>query len=54
MIRFMQCFLRSEKGTTAIEYGLIAAIVVVLVIAAMQTLGQSVANALWAPIIQAF
>jgi len=46
-------FLRDESGATAIEYGLIAALVSVVIITALTTLGtnltatfQSVANAL--------
>lgn len=45
-------FLRDESGATAIEYGLIAALISVVIIGALQLLGgnlnttfQSVANA---------
>ena len=34
-------FLKDENGATAIEYGLIAALVAVAAIAAMQTLGEN-------------
>ena len=37
-------FLRNNKGATAIEYGLIAALIAVAAIAAMQTLGQNLTN----------
>lgn len=35
-------FLRDQKGATAIEYGLIAALIAVAAISAMQTLGSNV------------
>jgi pilus assembly protein Flp/PilA len=45
--------LKDEKGATAIEYGLIAALIAIAIIAALQALGlrlveifQNVANAL--------
>jgi len=50
----MQDFLRAESGATAIEYGLIAALVVVAIIASIQALGQSVFQQLWARIGAAF
>ena len=40
MTRFVQ-LLRDKKGATAIEYGLIAALIAVAAIAAMQNLGTS-------------
>jgi len=40
MTRFLQ-LLRDKKGATAIEYGLIAALIAVAAIAAMQGLGTS-------------
>jgi len=40
MTRFVQ-LLRDKKGATAIEYGLIAALIAVAAIAAMQGLGTS-------------
>ncbi len=36
--------LRNNKGATAIEYGLIAALIAVAAIAAMQTLGTNLTN----------
>lgn len=49
----MRNFFKEEDGVTAIEYGLIAALVAILIIAALQVLGpklagvfQSVADAL--------
>lgn len=38
---FLSNFLRNEEGATAIEYGLIAALIAVAAIAAMQGLGDS-------------
>ena len=37
-------FLRNDKGATAIEYGLIAALIAVAAIAAMQTLGTNLTS----------
>jgi len=36
-----QAFLRDEEGATAIEYGLIAALVSVVIIAALRTVGSN-------------
>ncbi len=36
--------IRNNKGATAIEYGLIAALIAVAAVAAMGTLGDSVGN----------
>jgi pilus assembly protein Flp/PilA len=41
MKSFFSRLLREEDGATAIEYGLIAALVAVAAIAALTTLGQS-------------
>jgi pilus assembly protein Flp/PilA len=53
MNNFMSRFLKDESGATAIEYGLIAAGIAVVIIAAVNTVGtnltgtfQSVANSL--------
>lgn len=37
-------FARSEKGATAIEYGLIAALISIAALAAMQSLGTAISN----------
>jgi pilus assembly protein Flp/PilA len=34
-------FLRDESGATAIEYGLIAALIAVVIIVALQTIGSN-------------
>lgn len=41
MSGFVQKYLRDESGATAVEYGLIAALVSVAAIAAMTLLGQN-------------
>ena len=40
MMRLLKSFLADAKGATAIEYGLIAALIAVAAIAAMQGLGN--------------
>ena len=40
-MNFIRKMLKSEKGATAIEYGLIAALIAVAAIAAMQNIGDS-------------
>lgn len=37
-------FFKNEKGATAIEYGLIAALIAVAAIGAMSTLGDNLTN----------
>ena len=41
MISFARRFLRDESGVTAIEYGLIAALVAVVLISTIKTLGAN-------------
>jgi pilus assembly protein Flp/PilA len=41
MQRFVTQFLRDESGATAIEYGLIAALIAVVVITAVTTVGTN-------------
>jgi len=55
-MNYINRFLEDESGATAIEYGLIAALIAVVIIAVLTTIGtsldarfQSVANALVAP-----
>ena len=45
MSKFVTRFLKDESGATAIEYGLIAALVGILIIAALGFLGQALDNA---------
>jgi pilus assembly protein Flp/PilA len=40
-----QAFIRDEKGATAIEYGLIAALIAVVVIGAVRTIGTNLNTA---------
>ena len=41
-MKFIKKLLRNDEGATAIEYGLIAALIAVAAIAAMQGLGSAV------------
>ena len=41
MLRMIQAFAKDESGATAIEYGLIAALVAVAAISALEALGSS-------------
>ncbi len=40
----MRCFLRDESGATAIEYGLIAALIAVAIIGAISAVGSDLAG----------
>lgn len=44
MTKLIQSFIHNESGATAIEYGLIAALIAVAAIAAMGTLGNNLSN----------
>jgi pilus assembly protein Flp/PilA len=41
MTNLFSCFARDESGATAIEYGLIAALIAVVVIGAVSTVGSN-------------
>jgi pilus assembly protein Flp/PilA len=41
MIRFVSRFIQDERGATAIEYGLIVALISVVIITAVQTVGTN-------------
>lgn len=43
-MQFIRKMLKNEKGATAIEYGLIAALIAVAAITAMTTLGSNLTN----------
>ena len=43
-MKFIKKLVRNEKGATAIEYGLIAALIAVAAITAMQSLGNSLSG----------
>lgn len=42
MIRFLTAFIDDERGATAIEYGLIAALIAVVIITATTALGTTI------------
>ncbi len=44
MTKFMTRFVKNESGATAIEYGLIAALIAVVLISALQVLGGNIGN----------
>jgi pilus assembly protein Flp/PilA len=44
MIGFVRRFFRASGGATAIEYGLIAAMIAVVIVAAVGSLGTSVSG----------
>lgn len=43
-MQFIRKMLKSEKGATAIEYGLIAALIAVAAVTAMGSLGNTLEN----------
>ncbi|GGL20275.1 MULTISPECIES: Flp family type IVb pilin [Caulobacter] len=46
MSKFVTRFLKDESGATAIEYGLIVALIAVVIVAAVTTLGTNLKNRL--------
>ncbi|MDR3408599.1 MAG: Flp family type IVb pilin [Methylovirgula sp.] len=44
MTKFALSFLKDESGATAIEYGLIAGLIAIVIIGALTTLGTNVMN----------
>lgn len=46
MIRMMKQFWKDEEGVTAIEYGLIAALIAMVIVGAVRVSGASL-NTLW-------
>ncbi len=44
MTKFVSRFVKDESGATAIEYGLIAALIAVVIIGAMTTLGGNLST----------
>ena len=46
MMKFASRFLRDESGATAIEYGLIVALIAVVIIGAVTTLGANLNTSL--------
>jgi pilus assembly protein Flp/PilA len=53
MFKFMQDFSRSEGGTTAIEYALIASLIAVAIVSAVQSLGTSIVSTFYDKIVVA-
>lgn len=47
MIEIIRQFFISEKGTTAIEYALVAGLIVITIVGAVSALGNAVNNNLW-------
>ncbi|WP_396595142.1 Flp family type IVb pilin [Brevundimonas sp. R86498] len=45
MTKFITKFVKDESGATAIEYGLIAALIAVVIIGAVQILGTNISTA---------
>ena len=45
MSKFVTRFLKDESGATAIEYGLIAALIAVVLVGALQAVGTSLGGA---------
>lgn len=45
MTKFITKFVKDELGATAIEYGLIAALIAVVIIGAVQILGTNISTA---------
>jgi len=43
LVRFAEKFIREEEGVTAIEYGLIAALIAVVIITAVTLVGSKLA-----------
>ena len=41
MIQFLRCLKRNEQGATAVEYGLIIALIFLAIVGAINTFGQS-------------
>ena len=54
MHRIMHRFLRADDGATAIEYGMIAGLIFLAIVAGVQALGQGVANTLYDKLVGAF
>ena len=44
MTKFVSRFVKDESGATAIEYGLIAALIAVVIIAAVSALGSTISG----------
>ncbi len=45
MSKLIACFIKDESGATAIEYGLIAALIAVVIVTALTTIGTNLNTA---------
>ena len=52
--RWMCGFATDEKGAVAIEYGLICALVFLVIVGAMQTVADGLMSNFWNPVAAAF
>jgi pilus assembly protein Flp/PilA len=50
----MHFFWRDDHGATAIEYGMISALIVIAIIGGVQALGASVSSVLYSKLVSAF
>ena len=53
MRTWFAALIEDREGVTAIEYALIASLVVLVIVASVTALGQNVQNLLWGPISSA-
>lgn len=44
MTKFLKAFAKDEQGATAVEYGLLVALIAVVIIVAVRTLGTNLDN----------
>lgn len=49
--RLVGAFIRDENGSTALEYGLIAAIITIALIGSLVTLRQGLMDSLYSPVV---
>ena len=47
-------FVRQDEGQDLMEYGLLAVLIAIVVMAAVTSLGTTIQNVFWQPIAQAF
>jgi Flp pilus assembly pilin Flp len=50
----MHLFWRASHGATAIEYGMISALIVIAIVAGVQALGAGVSSLLYSKLVSAF
>jgi Flp pilus assembly pilin Flp len=54
MQHVMHHFICADRGATAIEYGMISALIVIAIIGGVQAVGAGVANSLYNNLVSAF